>query len=185
MNPSARRGIAAALIIGVSAIAGYAGWRAQSHIDQATPAPKVSDGARQQLLALKLPDSDGRPQALQQWQGKVLVINFWATWCPPCRKEMPLLDAAQRKWGGKGVQIVGIGIDEADAVRDYAAANKLSFPLLIGGAELVDLSVALGNAAQGLPFSIVIGPDGRVAQTKLGAFKEDALEKLLQDLIQR
>ena len=98
---------------------------------------------------------------------------------------MPLLDAAQRKWGEKGVQIVGIGIDEADAVRDYAAANKLSFPLLIGDAGLVDLTVALGNAAQGLPFSIVIGPDGRVAQTKLGAFKEDALDKLLQDLVQR
>ncbi|WP_172201087.1 TlpA disulfide reductase family protein [Niveibacterium sp. COAC-50] len=185
MNPTTRRALAAALIIGVSAIAGYAGWRTQRHVDQATPAPKVSDSALRQLMALQLPDSDGRPQALQQWQGKVLVINFWATWCPPCRKEMPLLDAAQRKWADKGVQIVGIGIDEADAIHNYAVTNKLAFPLLVGGAELVDLTVALGNAAQGLPFSVVIGPDGRVAQTKLGAFKDDALEKLLQELATR
>jgi len=184
MNPTARRSLAAALIIGVSAIAGYAGWRTQSRLDQAAPAPKVSDGVRQQLLALTLPDSDGRPQAMQQWQGKVIVINFWATWCPPCRKEMPLLDAAQRKWANKGVQIVGIGIDEADAIHSYAVTNKLAFPLLVGGAELVDLTVALGNAAQGLPFSVVIAPDGRVAQTKLGAFKDDALDKLLQELVQ-
>lgn len=168
MNPTTRRALAAALIIGVSAIAGYAGWRTQRHVDQATPAPKISDSALRQLMALQLPDSDGRPQALQQWQGKVLVINFWATWCPPCVKEMPELDRLQREQGPAGVQVVGLAIDQPDSVRRFLKQTPVSFPIGLAGFEGSEIGRQLGNSAGGLPFTAVFDRQGQVVERKLG-----------------
>ncbi|GAA5178475.1 TlpA disulfide reductase family protein [Niveibacterium umoris] len=180
-----RRAVSVALIVVVAAVAAYAGWRAGQHRDDATESPTVvtNTAAVEQLLAAHLQDPQGQNLAMNQWRGKVLVVNFWATWCPPCRREMPLLDAAQRKWADKGLQVVGVGIDEAAAIRDYAKANAFAMPLLIGDPALISLTEQFGNTQQALPFSVIIGRDGRVKHTKLGAFKDDMLDRMLTPLL--
>ena len=85
------------------------------------------------LSGLALPDADGTEQRIDQWRGKVVIVNFWATWCAPCREEMPEFVKAQKDLGPKGLQIVGIAVDQADKVRQFAAEIGLNYPTLVGG----------------------------------------------------
>ena len=139
------------------------------------------DGAA--LLGVVLPDAQGREQALAQWRGKVLVVNFWATWCAPCREEMPEFVAAQARDGAKGVQFVGIAVDDADKVRSYIQEIGLNYPALIGGYGAIELSKALGNELSALPFTVVLDRQGRVAHTQLGPLKAAKLDDLLGRLL--
>ena len=139
------------------------------------------DGAA--VLGLVLPDLQGQQQPLSQWRGKVLVVNFWATWCAPCREEMPEFVAAQARDGAKGVQFVGIAVDDADKVRAFARELKLNYPALIGGYGAIELSKTLGNELAALPFTIVVDRQGRVAHTQLGPLKRATLDYLLGRLL--
>jgi thiol-disulfide isomerase/thioredoxin len=135
------------------------------------------------VLALSLPDLDGRTQPLAQWRGKVLIVNFWATWCAPCREEMPEFVAAQARDGDKGVQFVGIAVDDVDKVRSFAREIGLNYPALIGGYGAIELSKTLGNNLSALPFTVVLDRAGRVAHTQLGPLKQAKLDRLLADLV--
>jgi thiol-disulfide isomerase/thioredoxin len=139
------------------------------------------DGAA--ILALVLPDADGRQQAMAQWRGKVLVVNFWATWCAPCREEMPQFVAMQSRDAGKGVQFVGIAVDDAAKVRVFAHEIGLNYPTLIGGFGAIELSKTLGNELSALPFTVVLGRDGKVALTHLGPLKQHQLDAVLGRLV--
>jgi thiol-disulfide isomerase/thioredoxin len=141
----------------------------------------VRDGSA--VLNLVLPDAPGQQQALAQWRGKVLVVNFWATWCAPCREEMPEFVTAQARDGAKGVQFVGIAVDDPDKVRAYAKEVKLNYPALIGGYGAIELSKSLGNDLAALPFTIVLDRQGRVAHTQLGPLKRAKLDMLLGRLL--
>ena len=141
----------------------------------------VRDGAA--VLDLVLPDAQGQQQALAQWRGKVLVVNFWATWCAPCREEMPQFVATQTRDGPKGVQFVGIAVDDPEKVRAFAKELKLNYPALIGGYGAIELSKALGNDLAALPFTVVIDRHGRVAETQLGPLKQPKLDALLTKLL--
>lgn len=141
----------------------------------------VRDGAA--LLDLVLPDAQGRQQALAQWRGKVLVVNFWATWCAPCREEMPQFVVTQARDAAKGVQFVGIAVDDPEKVRAFAKEVNLNYPALIGGYGAIELSKRLGNDLAALPFTVVIDRDGRVAETQLGTFKKAKLDALLAKLL--
>lgn len=136
-----------------------------------------------ELHRLVLPDPQGKPQPFSQWQGKVLVVNFWATWCDPCREEVPALVRIQQKEGGRGLQIVGIGIDSADKIREFAAKFHINYPLAVAGLSAVDTSRKLGNAAGGLPFTVILDRNGRLAATHLGGLTESQLDELLQPLL--
>jgi thiol-disulfide isomerase/thioredoxin len=141
----------------------------------------VRDGTA--VLNLVLPDLEGREQPLAQWRGKVLVVNFWATWCAPCREEMPQFVAAQARDGAKGVQFVGIAVDDPGKVQVYAREVKLNYPALIGGFGAIELSKALGNDLAALPFTVVVDRQGRVAATQLGPLKQAKLDALLARLL--
>ena len=135
------------------------------------------------LLALKLPDADGKEEALGQWRGKLLVVNFWATWCAPCREEMPEFVRFQEEFGAKGLQFVGIAVDDADKVRQFTTEIRLNYPALIGGYGAMELSRTLGNRVMALPFTIVVGRDGKVAHTHLGPLKGDQLRGMVDKLL--
>jgi thiol-disulfide isomerase/thioredoxin len=134
-------------------------------------------------MSARLPDVDGRPQALAQWRGKVLVVNFWATWCAPCREEIPAFMKAQDKWAAKGLQVVGIAIDEADKVRPYAAALKINYPILVAGVDGVELVRQAGNRLGGLPYTVVFNREGGAVHSQLGGMDEQKLEALMQSLL--
>jgi thiol-disulfide isomerase/thioredoxin len=135
------------------------------------------------LLALSLPDTDGTPQTLGQWRGKVLVVNFWATWCEPCREEMPQFIQAQRELGPRGLQFVGIAVDRRDQVAQFARELDLNYPALIGGYDAIELSKALGNRVAALPFTIIIDRAGHIAHTQLGPLKSVQLHSIVSNLL--
>jgi len=135
------------------------------------------------LLALTLPDPAGKQESLVQWKGKLLIVNFWATWCSPCREEMPEFVRAQKEFGGKGLQFVGIAVDEADKVRQFAADIGLNYPALIGGYGAMELSRTLGNRVMALPFTVIVARDGSIAHTQLGPLKDEQLRAMIAKLI--
>jgi thiol-disulfide isomerase/thioredoxin len=176
VSPRRRRHLLmGAAVVGAAALAG--GIAFYQHVETAAP----RDGSA--VLALVLPDVDGRQQSLSQWRGKVLVVNFWATWCAPCREEMPHFIAAQAKDGAKGLQFVGIAVDQVDKVRDFAQEIRLNYPALIGGLGAIELSKALGNELAALPFTIILDRGGGVVHTQLGPLKAAQLDALLDRLL--
>jgi len=171
-----RRRVRNALLLGgVGALALAAGlWFA---------APDRGELSSDRLFALELPDTAGVKQPLKQWRGKILVVNFWATWCEPCREEMPEFARAQSELGPRGVQFVGIAVDQADKVGRFAKEINLNYPALVGGYEAMELSRSVGNELVALPFTIVIDRNGRIADTHLGPMKPQQLRSILDKML--
>ncbi|MFL6567414.1 MAG: TlpA family protein disulfide reductase [Burkholderiales bacterium] len=132
------------------------------------------------LLAASFPDLSGRRRKLSEWQGRPLLCNFWATWCAPCREELPLLDAASRENASIGLQIVGIAVDSVANVSKYLTSVQIGYTVLIAEGSVVGLMRALGNANGLLPFSVAVDGAGRLRQRRLGAY---SAEELRADLV--
>ncbi len=171
-----------ALLIGTLAVlfagAGYLfyEWRAGTR-----PPDPVATG--QMVLAAKFMGLDDKPQALEQWRGKVLVLNFWATWCAPCREEIPGFIKFQDQYGARGVQFVGLAIDQKERVGPYARDIGINYPVLVGGLESMDFARQVGNWRGVLPFTLVIDRSGRIATAEIGVLRPDKLESLLKPLL--
>jgi len=142
------------------------------------PAP-VADTAVSTLFAQTLPDTQGKQQALSQWKAHPMVVNFWATWCAPCVQEMPELSSLQSELGSRHIQIVGIGIDSPSNIAEFSQKYKIAYPLYVAGMSGTELSRQLGNHAGGLPFTVLVGSDGKVKKSYLGKLK---FEELRRDL---
>ncbi len=140
--------------------AGLAWWRLS---------PQSADAsAVAALWALDLATPEGARLPLQGLKGRPLLINFWATWCPPCVEELPLLDAFYKENQANGWQVLGIAVDKPSPVQAFLARQPLSFPVVMAGMEGVELSKSLGNTAGGLPFSVLLGADGQLRERKIG-----------------
>lgn len=154
---------------GVAALAAAAGlgWSAwQDHVFE-----RETGG----LWSLRLPTPEGGELVLATLRGKPLVLNFWATWCPPCIKEMPELDRFQREFAARGWQVVGIAVDNAKPVREFLQRVPVSFAIGLAGFDGSALSRRLGNHNGALPFTVLFGADGRIQRRKLG---ESSFEEL-------
>lgn len=134
------------------------------------------------FLSQTMKDADGQEQHLDQWKDRTLIVNFWATWCAPCVDEMPELSALQQEIAAQNIQILGIGIDSASNIADFARKYRISYPLYVGGINGSELSRALGNQGGGLPFTVIIGRDGQVKKAYLGRLKMEELRKSLSGL---
>jgi thiol-disulfide isomerase/thioredoxin len=174
----------------VAALFGATGALVATHKKEAT-APLTTtiaptDGAAHTpvtaLFAQSMNDAKGAPQALSQWKGKALLVNFWAPWCAPCVQEMPELDALATANAGKKVNIIGIGIDSPANIAEFATKFKIGYPLYVAGMSGTDLARQFGNAAGGLPYTVLIGADGQVKKTYLGRLKFDELKADLSAL---
>lgn len=173
-----RRGTLLALTAGVAAAAFGAGiaWRRSEPND-------VAAGAVAALFAATFPDADGTPQPLAQWRGRPLLVNFWATWCPPCVEEMPDLQKVRDEYRGRGVEVVGLGIDRADKITAFRSKYQLTLPLLVAGAGGSELNRELGNSAGVLPFTVLLGADGRIRERQVGQVRPDQLRRWLDRAI--
>jgi thiol-disulfide isomerase/thioredoxin len=129
---------------------------------------------------LDLPGTDGRSHRLSEWDGKLVLINFWATWCGPCREEMPMLDQTRAQFAGKGLEVVGIAIDDGDAVQGFLKDNPVRYPILIGGDEEANPSLLFGDRRSVLPYSVLVGRDGKLIAQRAGSFTPEALEGWLR-----
>jgi thiol-disulfide isomerase/thioredoxin len=123
------------------------------------------------FYAQSMKDAAGAPQSLAQWKGKAVVVNFWAPWCGPCVQEMPELVELSKELTAKKVGVVGIGIDSPGNIAQFADKYKISYPIYVAGMSGTDLSRQFGNTNGGLPFTVLIGADGKVRKTYLGRIK--------------
>ena len=128
------------------------------------------------LFGSTFADLNKQPQALAQWKGKPLIVNFWARWCGPCRTEIPELIKLQKRFKPRGLVVIGIGIeDQVDAVREFAKAYEMDYTVLLAKDKGLDLMQALGNPRMGLPFTVAIDRAGKVVISKMGVLKGDEL----------
>ena len=156
----------AAAVAGLAG-AGLAWWRY-------TPAP-LDPALAGQLWGLEFDTPDGARLALQSLRGQPLLINFWATWCPPCVEELPLLNAFYQENKAKGWQVLGIAVDKLTPVQAFLGRQPLAFPVVLAGMDGLGLSKNLGNQAGGLPFSVLVGGDGSILHRKIGKLSEQDL----------
>lgn len=156
-------GLAGAAALGGAAMA----WR------QLAPA---AAGGAESLWSLRFPRPEGGELVMQSLRGRPLLINFWATWCPPCVEELPLLDRFYREQAAAGWQVLGLAVDQLAAVRTFLQKLPLAFPVGLAGLDGAGLARTLGNQSGGLPFSVVVGRDGRLLQRKMGRLTSQDLQ---------
>ena len=164
------------VVVAVAALAGGV-WVGQ-HNNAPQSAAAATPDAGQKLASLTLPDLEGKAQSLAQWQGKKWVVNFWATWCTPCREEMPMLAKLARQHEG-AVQFLGIGIDTPEDMAKFARETPVPYPLLVGGNDIIELTAQLGNKATALPFTVVLDERGTVTGQHMGRISEAQLQEML------
>jgi thiol-disulfide isomerase/thioredoxin len=136
-----------------------------------------------QFFSSTLIDTNNVKTNLEQYRGKIIVLNFWATWCPPCREEMPELSQLQTAYKNKNVVVLGVAIDELAAVNEYLQTSPVTYPILLSENESMDLAIQLGNAQAVLPYTVIIDADGNVIDTFLGRITLSLLEISLQKLM--
>lgn len=178
MKSGLRKAVSFAFLLLAGTLAGLAGWqfgpRVLAHFQPAPVARTLPD--------LVLPDLQGQAQSLQQWRGKILVINLWAAWCPPCRMEMPGFSRLQEKFASADVQFVGVALDDRENVVDFVRKNAIRYPQLLGDRPLQDAFADLGNRSQSLPFTAIFTPDGQLRHIHRGYWREDELDGILGEL---
>lgn len=135
------------------------------------------------VVDFELPNPEGKRYSLSKWRGKVVLVNFWASWCAPCREEIPLLVDVQKRYGRQGLQIIGVAIDERDSVVDFRNDIPMNYPTLIGQDDAIAVMERLGNRFGTLPFSVTINRTGQVATRKLGVYQRPELESLLKSML--
>ena len=171
MSAERRRWLAGGVALAAAAAGAWVAW--EQTRDMAT-----NDEALQAFWDLQLMQPDGGQMALSSLRGKPVLVNFWATWCPPCVREMPLINQfaqSQAARGAHAVQVLGIAVDQAANVNRWIARQPLAFPVVLAGAGGVSMTRTLGNISGGLPFTILFDAQGQVQQRKIGELSEQDL----------
>ncbi len=168
------------MISGISLLALAAGVFSSQWISQTGLA---SDPSIKAFFANPWQTPDGKSANTENWRQKVLIVNFWASWCPPCVEEMPALDKIAQEYASKNVLIVGIGIDSPSNIRQFLEMTPVSYPIVIGGLEGSNLSKQMGNTQGALPYTVIINQKGKAIYTKLGKISEEELRKAIDSAI--
>lgn len=145
--------------------------------EQATASPAVIEVTS--YPSFTLPDYNGVEHTLAEWDGRPRLLNFWATWCAPCRREIPLLKAVQDEQGSDGVQIIGIAVDFPEEVAAYAETAQFNYPILVGQEDAMAVAETSGVAFIGLPFTMIIAPDGEFMHSHIGEIHREDLDHIV------
>jgi len=169
------------LLVGLAAGAGLSGagfswWRTRERERER----QQQENAVNLFFQQTLPDSEGNVFAFEQLRGSQVVANFWATWCAPCVEEMPELSALATEVQGSGTRFIGVGVDNPDSIAKFSSKLPVSYPLVVANATGAFLAARFGNTAGGLPYTVVIGPDGRVKEQILGRVRIDSLREVIK-----
>ena len=160
--------VVAVAALGLGFVVG--GWHQQHAAEQApTQAPHFS-----------LVDLNGESHDLARYQGQLLLVNFWATWCAPCLKEIPRLQKAYERFQAQGFQVLAPALDDTAAVNDFVAAHTMSYPVTVGDQSLFKLMDAFGDTLGALPFTVLIGRDGAVLERHWGELSQETLDKFIE-----
>ncbi|MEQ1543711.1 TlpA disulfide reductase family protein [Methyloglobulus sp.] len=171
------------LIVTVAILAFVGGLSVRNLLSSPLDKAKVSEGSHQKLTEFSLPDLSGKPHNINEWQGKVLVINFWATWCPPCLKEMPEFEALHTEYEKKGLQFIGIALDDADPVKEFIASKLITYPILLGEDQGTKLAHDLGNIVNTVPFTVIVNKQGLVVKSHMGELTREQLLEIITPLL--
>lgn len=146
-----------------------------------------SNTAQVKLLSpaveFSLPDVTGKQHNISEWQGKIVIINFWATWCPPCLKEIPHFIKLQNQYNEQGIQFIGIAIEDKQTVEEYLNTIDINYPMLIGGDEAITLSQKLGNLVNAVPFSLILNRQGKIIHRQPGELSREKILEIITPLI--
>ena len=140
-----------------------------------SPAP-----AQAKTLDFSLPDMQGKMHNLSGWRNKVVVLNFWATWCPPCREEIPEFIKLQNTYGSAGVQVIGVALDNLEDVKEFYKTEGMNYPVLIGEQNAFNIMADFGETTGSLPYTVVLNTDGKIVAHKLGALDLPRMEALIK-----
>jgi thiol-disulfide isomerase/thioredoxin len=149
-------------------------WPAKESLPVETVAPTSG------VVSFTLSDLDGNPRDFSEWDGKARLVNFWATWCAPCRREIPLLIKIQAEHGENNVQVIGVAVDFIEQVAAYAEDAEFNYPILVGQEDAMEAAEGTGIDFIGMPFTMIVAPDGQLIKTHLGEIVEEHLELIVQ-----
>jgi thiol-disulfide isomerase/thioredoxin len=169
--------IVAGLVIIVAAAAGYIVQQQYYLSSQDPQAAQVAGGERIEFV---LPHLDGSERRLSDWDGEARLVNFWATWCAPCRREIPLLKQLQTDKPEKHLQVIGIAIDFMEDVRAYAEDAHFNYPILVGQEDAIEVAEASGVEFIGLPFTMIVAADGTLVGTHMGEIMQSHLDHIVE-----
>ena len=179
--------IIAAVILGLAGGAGgywlYQFTRAPETTTAAAPEQMASEVVGATRPAFSLRNLNGQPQAVAQWDGQVVLLNFWATWCPPCRREIPAFIDLQERFGAQGLQIVGVAIDQPQLVEEYRDTMGINYPVLVGETDALEVSKDYGNAYGQLPYTVLIDRQGTIRNVHRGELTAADAEAMLKPLL--
>jgi peroxiredoxin len=176
------------LLVGlVAALAGFSIYQ-MSEQGPAVTRPEPAFAAPEELLGTKrpafmLPNLDGEATPISRWSGEVVLVNFWATWCRPCRKEMPALAELQAQYGDRGFQVVGVALDRPEAVAKFTTDVGADYPQLIGRERAIAVADRYGNHYGALPYSVLVDRQGLIRFIRLGKLSKQELEAELLKLL--
>lgn len=173
-----------AIIISLAGISGFAMQRYLKNdgMSQNAIANSAATKIGQIRPEFAMNDLDGKLRNIKEWDGKVILVNFWATWCPPCLKEIPYFIELQKEYGEQGFQIIGIAVDDEDAVRAFADDMGINYPIMVSELEAIELSKRYGNRFGALPYSVVINRKSEITDTIMGDIDKIKAEKILKKL---
>jgi thiol-disulfide isomerase/thioredoxin len=143
----------------------------------------IFESVKQPLPAFSLPDLSGKQHSVIEWQGKILVINFWATWCPPCKEEIPEFIALQELYADQNLQFLGVAIDDKESVDEYLSFININYPILIAADGGVALAHQLGNISDTVPFTIIVNADGQIIHRHQGEFSKEQIIEIIKPLL--